>query len=80
MKELKYIIIDNLGLEVPVVFSHLLSHADVARGKIVVSAGFCSISRTDYTFVCWGKSVSLEKGSRGITDECILDEFFNLPL
>jgi hypothetical protein len=45
MNKAKYIIVDNgTGLEVPIVFSPLLQHVDVAGPRSVISAGFCSLN------------------------------------
>lgn len=40
----KYIIIVNeTGMEVPIVFSPLISHEDMVSKKLVKSAGFCEL-------------------------------------
>jgi hypothetical protein len=59
----KYIIVRDMGLELPIVFNHILGHDYVAGQKIVVSAGFCH-RNPDGTYVVWGKSVRLNIASR----------------
>lgn len=70
---MKYIIVEDMGLEQPIVFSDLLTHRQVSGGDLdkVVSAGFCSCSNGG-VWRCWGESVSLSKKSRGTFDEEIL--------
>jgi hypothetical protein len=69
----KYIIIDALVSDTPIVFSEILTHADVARamGGKVKSAGFCYIQNNQY--VCYGESISLKVQSRGADDSKILN-------
>lgn len=69
----KYIIVTRD--ELPVVFSELMKHSDVARHMggehNVVSAGFCHIVDNRYT--CYGESTSLKMKSRGDVDSRILN-------
>jgi len=69
----KYIIVDSLAPELPVVFTELFTHSDIARsiGGKVHSAGFCYIENNRY--VCYGESVSLKVKSRGEIDSKILN-------
>jgi hypothetical protein len=62
----KYIIFDSGGLEVPMVFSPLLEHAQVASGigLPVISAGFCRLDEHEPYYETWGKSVSLGVSSK----------------
>jgi len=71
----KYIIVDEAGLEVPVVFGPLLQHSQVAGGRKVISAGFCHsriIAAEEHPafdiyvlkWETWGESISLSKKSR----------------
>lgn len=73
----KYIIVDTGMALAPVVFTELLTHADVARqiapGGEVLGAGFCYIEKNQY--VCYGESVSLQVKSRGTEDSKILNRF-----
>ena len=39
MDNMKYIVLEFGGLEVPILFPSILNHADVANGRKVVSAG-----------------------------------------
>jgi hypothetical protein len=59
----KYIIVRSSGTEVPLVFSPLLIHADVARGSKVRSAGFCELD-SGGKWVVGGGSTSLKLSSR----------------
>jgi hypothetical protein len=62
----KYIIFDSGGLDVPMVFSPLLEHAQVASGirLPILSAGFCALDSYEPFWETWGKSVSLGVSSR----------------
>lgn len=72
---MKYIIVESeTGLELPIVFNSILTHKDVARPYIVVSAGFCSCESGKWTV--WGESVSLQMKSRP-QDEKILNNTLN---
>ena len=53
----KYLIIDTGMVVAPVVFTDLLTHADIARSirGEVLGAGFCHIQ--DNLYVCYGESV-----------------------
>ena len=71
----KYIIIEYEAIPMPVVFSELMTHADVA-GKLggkVHGAGFCY--RDDEGWHCYGESVSLKVKSRGEVDAKVFDTF-----
>jgi len=59
----KYIIIKCAGREVPIVFSPLLLHADVAGRKKVQSAGFCELDAAG-KWVAGGQSKSLKLTAR----------------
>lgn len=59
----KYIIIKCAGMEVPIVFSPVLLHADVAGRKKVRSAGFCELSATG-KWIAGGYSESLKVKAR----------------
>ncbi|MHA2067272.1 MAG: hypothetical protein ACXABY_23135 [Candidatus Thorarchaeota archaeon] len=75
-KTAKYIIIEYNGHELPIIFSPLLAHADVAKPysnksySKVVSAGFVYTNAESYEngpdvcFYAYGKSVSLGITSR----------------
>lgn len=59
----KYIIVRCSGMEVPLVFSPMLIHAEVARGSKVRSAGFCELNDQG-KWVVDGHSTSLKMHSR----------------
>ena len=59
----KYVIIKQGSFEVPVVFSELLIHSDLAGKSPVISAGFCEMSR-DGRWRVAGRSTSLNVNSR----------------
>lgn len=63
MKKAKYIIINHLELETPIIFSPLLNHKDVANGQTVLSAGFCNLNESGQ-WKTWGKSISLNISSQ----------------
>ena len=63
----KYIIVISHELEVPIVFSKILQHNEVAGGRKVVGAGFCHLSIDINDKRCWsvsGHSISLGIKSR----------------
>lgn len=39
----KYIIIETMGNEVPLIFPEFIDHSAMAEGRRVVSAGFCMV-------------------------------------
>jgi hypothetical protein len=59
----KYLIINRMGMEVPVVFSQLLVHKDVAGRRKVRSAGFCELDANG-RWVASGHSSSLNLSAR----------------
>lgn len=78
---MKYIIVEERGLELPIVFNEIMSHTQVAGLKRVVSAGFCSFSPATNDngegFVkvnCWGHSLTLDVKSRGKDDAEIIQK------
>ena len=78
MKKWKYIVVVSGGLEVPVLFTEMQKHDDVANGRKVVSAGFVSVSIKDNTvsFKCFGCSLSLNVNARE-SDSNLISKFFN---
>ncbi len=70
----KYIISDS-GL--PMVFSELQTHADVARNIFgsnpIIGAGFVHVNH-EGEYQCYGESVSLRVKSRGEEDSKILNK------
>lgn len=77
MQQAKYIIVDKEGIEIPIVFSSLLLHNNVALalGYKVVSAGLCEIMNDSYN--TFGESFSLGVKSRGKEDADILNRHLN---
>lgn len=76
----KYIIVDTGMFVAPIVFTDMLTHADVAmaiapkgQDALVLGAGFCHIENNKY--VCYGESVSLDVKSRGEVDSKILNRY-----
>ena len=60
----KYIIVEEHGLEVPIVFCPILSHKVVAGGRAVISAGFCQSNSVRRKWATWGHSQTLNIQSR----------------
>lgn len=78
----KYIIVDTGQVVVPILFSDVVAHTEIANkvGGQVLSAGFCSVSINEQLqprYVCWGKSVSLGVSSRE-QDNDILNRYLGL--
>lgn len=73
----KYIVIDTFdAVEIPVVFSELMTHKDVAerlRGRKVHGAGVCYVADNEYH--CFGRSESLNVDSRKEKDSDVLNRF-----
>ena len=62
---MKFIIVEERGLEQGIIFSEILSHKEVAGCKTVISGGFCSIFfNEEMKIQCWGESVSLRIKAR----------------
>jgi hypothetical protein len=59
----KYVIIQSMGMEVPLVFSQFLVHKDVAGRRKVRSAGFCELDANG-KWVADGHSSSLNLSAR----------------
>lgn len=74
---MKYIIVKEGIHELPIVFHEILSHAQVAGNKTVVSAGFCNIGIREEggepKWAAWGESYTLKIKSRGDVDDDILN-------
>jgi hypothetical protein len=74
----KYIVVNSMGFDVPVVFPSLLNHNSIYCNNMVVSAGFVhlNIVKDQVIANCYGHSVSLRKQSRPEDSE-ILTKFLN---
>ena len=76
MDYMKYVIIEVAGIEVPILFSSIVNHSDMAMKPI--SAGFftaspCEHDRKMALYVkCFGKSTSLKIESRPDKDAEII--------
>lgn len=78
---LKYIIVEDSGIENAVVFNSILSHADVGfrYARTVVSAGFCYLpDKFNWYVTCYGKSITLGIESRDEDAEIIQKQFFDI--
>lgn len=71
---LKYVIVDVAGNEIPVIFPDLLAHADMAYGMKVISAGFCQIgvAKNNLVVCCFGHSTSCKVKARPEEDEALI--------
>lgn len=89
LNKIKYIIVDNDGIESAIVFPDILVHRDVARihsvsqGIIVRRAGFCRIKHPEDSYrksewKAFGESISLKKKSDPVLDSYILNRDFPL--
>jgi len=74
MDHMKYIIVEENGINAPVLFSEVVSHQDIGENQKVISAGFCQIGIVDEKFhvSCYGKSDSLKIGSNPKVDASII--------
>jgi hypothetical protein len=64
---------------IPIVFPETINHADMARNmgwkkEDIIGAGFFYLGE-DYSYTCYGESVSLRVKSRGEEDEKILNRY-----
>jgi hypothetical protein len=76
----KYIIVDNKDGIIPVVFTELAVHKEVARGFMpgkILGAGFCWING-DGRYECYGESTSLNVKSNDEDDAKILNKFLGV--
>ena len=75
----KYIIVEDGGTELPIMFNPILSHKQVAGGAKVVGAGEVGLYPTAerINVSCWGKSVTLGVESRGEDDAKLIDRTIN---
>ena len=77
----KYIIADIGSCIVPIVFSELMAHNDMADSirvtpERVLGAGFCYIENDRY--VCYGRSISLGINSREKVDSDFLNRYLGV--
>ena len=69
----KYVIIKQGGVEIPLVFSKIVTHEDVATKDDVISAGFCELDGAG-KWIVGGRSFSLNLMARP-QDAQILNEY-----
>jgi len=75
MRYMKYIIVEKMGIQVPILFSDIVSHNSVAVSlPSVISAGFFCVDFVTEKVTVWGKSTSLDKESRKQDAEIIKSE------
>jgi hypothetical protein len=78
----KYIIIEKGSVEVPILFSHLIGHDEMAIGYKVVSAGFFEVAAlpsekdvNDIEVDAYGGSITLKLQARKEIDSKLIKEF-----
>ena len=74
MNESKYIIIDHMGVETPILFPVFVEHSFIAMGSKVISAGFFDVwanEEADIVVSAYGKSVTLNVKNRDEDAEII---------
>lgn len=71
---MKYVVVRDMGFQVPILLDDLLVHAHVASGYPVVSAGFCEVDAAGRVTVS-GESDSLHRSHRP-EDAIIIQNFF----
>lgn len=77
---MKYVIINEIGLELPVLCDPIIDHSSIVYQKKVVAAGFFSLRTNGISVAvtCWGESRILNAKSRGEEDaEIILKSLDN---
>ena len=78
MRQMKYIIVQKGDFEVPIIFSDLITHKDMAQDETVLGAGFVQISinyeTRDFVVSCYGRSDSIGINSREEDADKILYE------
>lgn len=60
----KYVIIQEMGLELPIVFNPIIDHSAVCQNKKVISAGYVSFDYDTGNHKVYGRSVTLNVSSR----------------
>lgn len=76
-RTLKYIIVENGGLEMPIIFNETFNHSFIAEPhRKVVSAGFVILTR-DGQVSAYGKSTTLGIDSRETDSELIKREILS---
>lgn len=78
---MKYVIVSNLGCELPIIFHDIIDHVTVVGEQRVVAAGFVVIGKDDVE--CYGSSMTLRRlnepcNSRGKEDADIIKQMLGL--
>lgn len=76
----KYVVVDSMGLEVPIIFPNLLDHDAVCHGRKVISAGFVYLDTdgdSNIVAKCYGKSTNLGKECRPEEDDALITRALN---
>jgi len=76
----KYIVVEDGGIECPIIFTNFLGHKEIGKDKRIISAGFCDIGikyssdgvPDGLEVACWGESISLETKSRPVEDAWLI--------
>ncbi len=80
MNKMKYIRYDTGLYESVIIFDHITQHQEVAQKmrsiESVVSAGFVDI--VDGKFRCYGRSISLDIGSKPIEDAAYVNRIMGV--
>ena len=77
MNKVKYVIVKDNGMLVPIIFFGSMEHKKMAGLGEVISAGFISFETKDSKIICkcFGESNSLGIKSKGPEDEIIINTF-----
>lgn len=73
---MKYVIVVDCGVEVPIIFNDIIDHDSVVGNRKAISAGKVSFPHgKEKTLVsCWGRSTTLNLRSRFEIDEEIIQK------
>lgn len=76
--QLKYIVTIVDGCTVPIIFSPILEHLQMSRGKVLGAGAVQLFPKGDTIGAhCFGKSVSLDVVSRGVDDALVIEKEIN---
>lgn len=84
MDNMKYVIVEYRGCELPILFDPILGHDQVVNpniGALRLSAGEVSFVVSgvleEILVSCWGQSITLGLKSRGESDEKLIKKLIN---
>lgn len=79
MHEIKYVIVDKMGCDVPILTQDPISHAEASGQYKADSAGFVKFTKElDKIIVsCYGKSISLNLKAQEDRDEVLIANMMN---